>query len=261
MTEYKDWFRDYPTRALSLLQRLSPHAEKAGHEVTLLVSIGSLLLTAPFERLTTNRLKIVRDLSHPQKDRQRSENAILVERFDRLLPDDSVGDKHAVAFDQASFFWGDSKPKGWQYGQLADPHQAPDRPDSWIDPNDKPLSDISSWPVQGRTFRLIFRTMRNAISHGNVMTHPISRGQDDRIAKLIFISNSGVDMGRIADEEFERLQQAGRAFQKFRFVAVTPQAWREFLFVWARFLDEMKGLNALPNGNVISIAERRSAPR
>ena len=85
MTMYKDWFRDYPVRAWELLQRTSAGAAVSNSEVTLLLSVGCLLLNAPYERLNITPAMRKRGLTHYQRDRERANNASLVNEFDRLF--------------------------------------------------------------------------------------------------------------------------------------------------------------------------------
>ena len=243
MTAYEDWLRDYPARALRLMRDATPLAQASNLEVTLLLSIGSLLLIAPYERLRLRPKEARRGLTHVDKDRDKPENQGVVGILDELFGSDEQGAK----FVEAVQFWGADGVSGtWQGGHLGE--NDPVLLDSWADASGLRLDNEGGWPIpHDWSFTLAFSTMRNALAHGSVRTHYRWGSKMKTIDKLVFTSKSGDDLASLTEHRFLALSDAheGSPVQKYRFVATTPADWKDFLTRWASILKEA-GPMAIP---------------
>jgi hypothetical protein len=218
MTVYRDWLRDFPNRCIATLDRLEPKAREHGREVTLMLSVGSMLLNVPLERLKLGLDKLNQPIEHPMTghpdEAARKANKELASKFRAMLDEEM--------FATSQTLWGSSSgpTKGkWWAGNLGKEYD-PTRPDGWfeIGKNGHKLPD--SWPV-GKVIKVI----RNACAHAHVLTYGSETGgkelvaeDDQQVSRLLFVS-----LRSSPDEQPT----------KFRFVSTTPEGFTELLKRWA----------------------------
>src|SRR5689334_8239834 len=111
MTAYSNWLNDYPARALSLLESSESKAKMKGQEVTLLLSISSLLISVTYERLKYREdQETGEEVVHVARERYKVENENLVTRFDNCLKQPLLASEHLP------LLRGDN---GWKGGELS----------------------------------------------------------------------------------------------------------------------------------------------
>lgn len=190
MTAYSDWIQDFPSRALDLLDWYIEDAGRNNREVTLLLCVGGLLLSAPYERLR-NRGKV----DHSQGDRK----DWLIGDFDRTME---------LPFNDVMTRW-NLHSEFWQSGNLRDLDD-PSEPDYWKSDEGRGLNDESAWaPPQDLKLDTVINTMRNALAHGQVITFnsQISNSSNSQISKLIFLSERSRKNNPLTANQRERLHK------------------------------------------------------
>jgi hypothetical protein len=234
MTIYSDWLRDFPTRCTEVLAYLAPKAREQGREVTLMLTVGSMLLNVPWERLKE------KDFEHPMTghpdEAAREANRELARRFNEMLDE---------PFATSSTLWdnfnGSTKGKWWarNLGNEYDPA----KPYYWFFPNDDRYLP-SDWSV-GQ----ILGVVRNACAHAHILTYsspepastdynsegldpvvedvlPVMPGRH-RISRLLFVSVRS---------------PLNEPPTKFRVVATTPEGFTELLERWAKIISTLDPL-------------------
>ncbi len=231
MTSYKDWVADYPKLALELLRRAYPDAEANELEVTLLLSVGSLLLSAPYERLKYRKDKSNEQIMHVAHDRFMEENEELVRKFDNLLNE---------GFRSSTTLFKGKSDYQWQGGVLSPACHKPMDPSSW-DQEGRRFDHPDAWKLPNDwKVGHVFKVMRNAVSHGQVITYSRSR-TTGKIGKLIFLNECGELISRLPKKELiRRREEAIPLQQTYEFVSASPPAWRFMLERWAIFLRSVK---------------------
>ncbi len=231
MTIYSDWLRDFPNRCIDTLTHLEPKARAHSREVTLLICVGSTLLNVPMERLK-KRLDKSKQLIehpmivHPNKAAQKA-NRVLAKRFTVMLDDEM--------FATSSTLWGGNNPEAgsWWGGNLGKEYD-PARPSMWFGSGE-------GWPIPKQwSVRKVVNVIRNACAHAHVLTDS-SGGNDaaiedgQQISRLLFVS-----VRSPLDEQPT----------KFRFVATTPDGFRELLKQWAAVISRLDPLGACERGKI-----------
>jgi hypothetical protein len=191
MSEYQDFVKDFPKRCQELLQLAESPALAMGREVTLMLMVAATAFM-PFERLRPEGRH-----NHPSKDKERFPEAAT--ELKTLLE---------TPFTASDLF--DKDAKSWATGKLK---SLDGTPDDW--PELQKLKPIS----KEKKVNYIFKTIRNALAHGNLYT----RGGDE-IKSIIFVSTIE-DKDRIIG---------------FKFVSVSPADFRFFLTRWFEFLDKFQ---------------------
>jgi hypothetical protein len=232
MTVYSDWLRDFPNRCIETLALLEPKARVHGREVTLLLSVGSILLNVPMERLKVRLDKLQQPIEHPMTghpdEAARNANRALALKFRAMLDE---------KFATSPTLWGSSKrpEKGqWWAGNLGREYN-PARPVDWfgMGPNGHGMPD--NWAVER-----VISVIRNACAHAHVLTYGSLTGKElvvedkQQISRLLFVSLRGP-----LDEQPT----------KFRFVGTTPDGFGELLERWAAVIPELDPLGDIRSGD------------
>jgi hypothetical protein len=245
MTAYSDWIQDFPSRARDLLDWYKEDAGENNREVTLLLCVGGLLLSAPYERLR-NRGKV----EHSQGDRK----DWLIGDFDGTME---------LSFNDVMTRW-NLHSECWQYGNVRDSDH-PASPDDWKNDQGRSLNDDSAWaPPQDLKLDTVITTMRNALAHGQVITY----SSNSQISKLIFLSERSQKNKPLTENQRQRLHkelkkklanevtiqavmnvinsQTQPEKTRYRFIAVTPDEWLTFLNSWADMLKKFENTFPVP---------------
>jgi hypothetical protein len=229
MTIYSDWLRDFPHRCIETLTLLEPIAREHGREVTLLLSVGSILLNVPMERLKLRLDKSKRPIEHPMAghpdEAARTANRELALKFRAMLEE---------RFTTSQTLWGSSggpKTGEWWAGDLGKEYD-PAQPIYWFGhgPNEHKMPD--EWRV-GKVISVI----RNACAHAHVLTYGSIAVKEDgtgdkdqvmegkeQISRLLFVS-----LRNALDEQPT----------KFRFVGTTPEGFVALLHRWATAISDL----------------------
>lgn len=167
MSNYNDFISDFPQRCGEILSQHEYFARLRGREVTLLLSIASVSILVPYERLARPHRE---GFAHPSGDRIRFRPA--QEQFDKLLE---------ATFIQSPL-WNNTIPHSWKYEESV---EVSHEPDFWPElRNPRSLSN-------NKQVRSVVKHIRNALAHGNIFT----RGWP-RIDTIIFLSQASRDTYR-----------------------------------------------------------------
>jgi hypothetical protein len=226
MTVYRDWLRDFPNRCIETLTLLEPKAHEHGREVTLTLSIGSILLNVPMERLMRRLDKSRQPIEHPMTghpdESARKANRELALKFRAMLEEEM--------FATSQTLWGSNNGpnKGkWWAGNLGREYN-PTRPDDWFGTRKSGPLMPECWSVER-----VIKVIRNACAHAHVLTYSSETGKDrvvednEQISRLLFVSSRNRP-----DEQPT----------KFRFVSTTPEGFTELLKRWAVVISELDPL-------------------
>jgi hypothetical protein len=202
MSNYRNFVTDFPNRCNDLLTRYEKHARGSDREVTLMLSIASAGFTIPFERLL-------------QREPSTATCPTCNLRFEIPAPCHPAGDRerHRTAADMLDLLL-DEK---FRESELWDPAHE----DDWS--NAKKIPDVQQaldfWadvavPIgPDRKVSSVLKHIRNALAHGSIFTRAIKRNQ---IGLIVLVQKN--------DET------------DFSMLAVSPDAFREFLRRWFDFL-------------------------
>lgn len=165
MVMYRDYVSDFPRRCSVLLRGLRFTTHRMGLDVTHLLSITTVGLIVPHERLREGS-----ETRHPSGDLLRYKEA--VSEYNRLLEE----------YFLSSQLWPDETPllldgaSTWRKGRIKDVEaQAPDFVQAFK----------SAEPMQPDVkVRTVVGILRNALAHGNIVTMPKGREIND----IMFLS-------------------------------------------------------------------------
>jgi hypothetical protein len=191
MTAYKNFVQDFPNRCMDVFKLLEKQAKNNDREVTLALMVASAGFVIPFERL-----RPLGEINHPTRDREK-------------FPDYASSLQQLM---EAKFIGSELHPKksNWFSGKLK---SIDGDPDSWPELNKKTMPS-------DKTVGNVLKTIRNALSHGNILT------KDNPISQIIFVSvNRNTEEQTISD---------------YSFVSVSPEDFLTFLKCWFRFLENKK---------------------
>jgi hypothetical protein len=235
MTQYRDWLRDFPNRCIEVLELLEDDARMHGREVTLLLSVGSILLNVPMERLKERQDKWHKPIVHPVSQREpknevRMANEELARKFNLILQE---------IFMESQTLWGNNAPgkapkRKWWGKNVEDDEYKPAEPDEWLVMSGEEECQLDKWPVG-----MVLNTIRNACAHAHVLTYDSTmvgervtekdKGYIIQISRLVFVSVRN------------RLDEQPT---KFRYVSTTPEAFKELLINWAKMIPCIDPLGA-----------------
>jgi len=205
MSNYTNYIKDFPSRCQDILKRYEKQSNLLGREVTLMLAIATSGFIIPLERLKPGS-----EHSHPSRDRDKHRDA--QKEFDKLWDSKFCGSR----------IWG-KDPGSWKCGIL---ESIEGIPDSWEELNKNPKT-ISP----DKTVRNTFKTMRNALAHGNILT----RGNP--IDAIIFLS--------------QRCEESS----EYNYISVSPQDFRKFLNNWFNFFGTLTVRDdVIPDDTIHSIS-------
>lgn len=197
---------DYPSRVLTLLQRLSPQAAKMDLSTTFIVSLAMPMLVVPFERLKSGHL-----FSDARTDPalHQSMEAMKKARF------------------QDTPFWCEADREKWHFSYVI---KNVNDPSNWKDAEDQhPLRRPVPACAADVLFEDIIFTMRHGLSHGCVVY--LDENGDEtpnrRVTQVAFVANASGGQTMAA----QKLPNGAR-----RVVVVEEQALKTFLVAWCRWL-------------------------
>ena len=194
MSGYKDYILDLPRRSIEILNIFEPKAKQQQLDVTLLLMVATTVFVMPKERL---------DAKHPSADFAKPENVELAKRLSSL---------------QSNRFRGSilcpNDGENWCFGKFS----------TYQDVQDKYME---AKPLGAQPVSQITTLIRNALSHGNVLT------DGNPIRKLVLISE------KRKKEKKENIQNFS-VFDGYQFLVLPIFCFREFLILWLKFLDENK---------------------
>ncbi len=175
---YQDYVSDFPQRCSRLLGELGSTTQDMGLEVTHLLSITTVGLTVPYDRLRKGSRT-----PHPSDDRRRYKRA--ASEYNRLLEEPFL----------SSQLWG-AEPSTWRKGKVRDVRaQEPDFVPAFA--SAKPIQpNVKAGTVVGAI-------MRNALAHGNIVT----RTKDREINDVMFLSEKKYPVFRFVAVEPEDLRE------------------------------------------------------
>jgi hypothetical protein len=198
---------DYPSRVLTLLERLSPEAEQLDLSTTFLLSLAMPMLVIPLERLKSGHL-----FSDANADSG---------------PHRALQTLYSATFEHTPFWIEDDRER-WRFAYVI---RNLDSPCRWEDEHGShPLRRPG--PSQAASTRLddIVLTMRNGMSHGTVvyLDEDGDESPHRRVTQIAFLSN----VTGSAAEAVGALPRGAR-----RLVAVEEDALRRFLYAWCQWLS------------------------
>ena len=187
MVMYDDYVKDFPGRCSRLLRKLRLPAHGMSLEVTHLLSIATVGLIVPYERLGKGK-----GTPHPSGDPDRYKQA--VSEYEELLEEDV----------RSSPLWPDGA-SSWRKGTIrAFRGQAPDFVQAFDNAKRMPPE------VKAGT---VVRILRNALAHGNIATIPRGREINDimflsgKNPKFRFVSVEPEDLREFMMNYFEFLSR------------------------------------------------------
>jgi hypothetical protein len=245
MTVYSDWLRDFPNRCTETLSLLGTKAQEGGREVTLMLAVGSILLTVPLERLKVRLDKRNQPIDHPMTRHvkaARAANEKLTLKFNAMLNQEN--------FATSPTLWGDSNsPKAdWWAANLGEEYDPAD-PRDWFNINKTMPKD---WSV-GKVLTVI----RNACAHAHILTYSSETGANPT-AEIVLIPT---DKAKREHKDEKKKEQISRLLfvstrsalserpTKFRFVGTTPVGFAELLNRWAAVIPELDPLGERDRGD------------
>lgn len=178
MSAYRDYVSDFPRRCSILLRRLRFPARGMRLEVTHLLSITTVGLIVPHERL--KRLNEESQAPHPSGDRHRYKEA--ASEYNRLLEEAFL----------SSPLWPDGK-STWRKGKVKDVGAQAPNFDQAFTGAEPMLPNVKAGTV--------VNIMRNALAHGNIVTG--GRAIND----IMFLSRDTLPSYRFVAVEPEDLRE------------------------------------------------------
>lgn len=187
MVMYRDYVSDFPHRCSELLKELHSATRSIGLDVTHLLSITTVGLIVPHERLRQGS-----KTTHPSGDLFRFKEA--VSEYNGLLEECFLSSRLWLA-----------GPATWRKGRVKDVReQAPDFVQAFA--SAKPIgSDVKARTVVGGI-------MRNALAHGNIVTR-VTRGRE--ISDIMFLAEKRFPDFRFVAVEPEDLHKFMTNYFKF----------------------------------------------
>lgn len=141
---------EYPERCLELLKVLEPSARRKQLVASFSLLAACSVLTIPFER---NKAE------HPLRDRERYPD--VASALDRVMKQKFV----------EAELWSGEYPKAWRFTNVQwNPDSTPDDTRSWRGPDHlHPMVADAENTIEREKVRDVFRVIRNALAHGNVI--------------------------------------------------------------------------------------------
>ena len=195
---------EYPERCLALLDAIEPIAEGNDLVGTFSVMLASSVLIIPWER-ARNR--------HPLTQEQGGE---LQRRFRQIERSRWL----------AAEFWQRDVPTSWRFSRImGDPNNVP----GWTDEQDRNSFSHEANTIQRRRVREVFRVLRNALAHGNVI-YLDALGMEtpgNRVEHLAFLSR------------YEETDEQRQGAETYRLVTVKERDFLDFVRGWASWVSRV----------------------
>jgi hypothetical protein len=183
MSAYDDFHKDFPKRCLKILRSTKKHDEFKQHNVTLILIVASAGLVIPFERLRPREI----NKEHPIGDREKYPDD--AREIDNLMSEKILTSNLGKGVEN------------WEHGITA---SISNPPDTWLEMGKR--KTIS----HDKTVGGVIKTIRNALSHGNIYT------LRDPIEHIVFAEKNGD--------------------KKYSFICVSPKDFETFMKNWFKFL-------------------------
>jgi hypothetical protein len=192
---------EYPERCLQLLEAFEPIAKDRDLFGTFSVMLASSILLVPWER-ASNR--------HPLKQEHGGGLQTALKALEKQ--------KWLVAD-----FWAGAGHGEWRFSRImGDPNNAYE----WRDDSGQPSFSREANTVQKRTVSEVFRVLRNALAHGNII-YLDEKGletEGTRVQHIAFLSR------------YEESEEERAAAETYRLVTVREADFLSFVRAWAQWV-------------------------
>ncbi len=193
---------EYPERCLSLLGAFEEIAERHDLVGTFSVMLASSVLIIPWERVRNQHPLTQEAGGELQREMRALERARWI----------------------AADFWEGNPPTSWKFSLVTgDPNNV----HGWTDAEERPSFSNEANTIQRRTVGEVFRVLRNALAHGNIV-YLDRNGQEtpgNRVEHLAFLSR------------YEETPQQRAASETYRLVTVREREFLAFVRAWAQWVS------------------------
>ncbi|WP_417809498.1 hypothetical protein [Thioclava sp.] len=192
---------EYPARCLQLLETFEPIAKDRDLFVTFSVMLASSILLVPWER-ANNR--------HPLKQEHGGDLQAEIKKLEKQKW-------------QAADFWAGNGLGEWRFSRImGDPNEARD----WPGEGGNPSFSVEENTIQRRSVGDVFRVLRNALAHGNIIYLDESGVETEgtRVQHIAFLSR------------YEENDEQRAAAETYRLVTVRESDFLPFVRAWAHWV-------------------------
>jgi len=204
MSAYKNFIQDFPARCEKLLDRIERGNKFDDKKVTGLLLVASSAVCIPYDRL---RPVSNETMPHPSGDTEKY--SIAARQFQQLWNSNIVGSRLCPKEER----------QNWLFTKLDD---VQGDPDGW----QTDFKEIS----KDKKVSSFLKIMRNALAHGNIYT----KGSQS-IAQILFVSS---------EPDRKKCLTCGTTrsatIKHYNCLAVTPDAFEQFLKHWFEFIKELE---------------------
>lgn len=192
---------EYPERCLQLLEAFKPIAAKQELSSSFSVMLASSILLVPWERANNK---------HPLKQEHGGSLQLALKALEK---------KRWLTAD----FWEGIDPGDWRFSRIMGD---PNKTSQWKDENGKRSFSVVANTIQGRKVRDVFRILRNALAHGNIIYLDKDGFETNgaQVQHLAFLSRY---------EEDEKEREAG---ETYRLLTVRENDFLPFVQAWANWV-------------------------
>lgn len=197
---------EYPQRCLALLDAMEPIAREQDMLGSFALMAAASVLVIPWERLANH---------HPMNGEQGSDLSVALRRIERQR------------WLRAEFWRGDV-PNDWRLSRIVnDPNEVT----HWRDADGVPSMSEAANTINQRRATIVFRTMRNALAHGNIV-YLNKSGHETAGTRLHYIGF----LSRYEESEEQRA-----ASTTYRILAVPEEGFLQFVRAWASWISQFSG--------------------